>query len=273
MTVRSSLRKRPVWRPLLSLGLGALVAGLGWRRGALSGDGAVAATAVGASTFGLGGWPASLSLIAFFVTGSALSRRKAVPGELPSAKGHRRDAVQVLANGGFAALGTALAGAGCSAGQGAALGALAAAAADTWASEIGVRSPSPPRSVLTGDVVLPGTSGGVTPLGWLASAAGALLIGLTWMLSSDRRPSKLAVALAAGLAGSLADSIAGATIQAAYCCVVCGAPSETPGVHCGQPRQLVRGHAWITNDVVNGIGTAAGAAVGAILLPSRTAIP
>jgi uncharacterized protein (TIGR00297 family) len=256
-------------RLLLSVGLGALVAVLGWRRSALTADGAVAATVVGASTFGFGGWPAGLSLIAFFLTGSALSRRKAVPGELPSAKGHRRDAVQVLANGGFAALGAALAGCGHPRGQGAALGALAAAAADTWASEIGVRSPSPPRSVLTGAVVLPGTSGGVTPLGWMASAGGALLIGLTWMLSADRRGSTLAVALAAGMAGSLADSVAGATIQAAYCCVVCGAPSESGGDHCGQPRQLVRGRAWITNDVVNGIGTAAGALVGGLLLAPR----
>ena len=243
------------------------MAGLGWRRGTLSADGALAATVVGASTFGFGGWPAGLSLIAFFVTGSALSRRKPVSGELPSAKGHRRDAVQVLANGGFAALGTVLAGLGYRRGQGAALGAVAAAAADTWASEIGVRSPTPPRSLLTGEMVLPGTSGGVTPLGWAASAAGASLIGVTWTLSSDRRPHALWVALAAGLAGTLADSLAGATLQAAYCCTVCGAPSETLGEHCGQPRQLVRGHAWITNDVVNGIGTAAGALVGAALLP------
>src|SRR5688572_26843259 len=108
------------------------MAGLGWRRGALSGDGAIAATAVGASTFGFGGLPASFGLIAFFATGSALSRRKAVPGELPSARGHRRDAVQVLANGGIAALALAAHEAGWRGGRSTALGALAAAAADTW---------------------------------------------------------------------------------------------------------------------------------------------
>ena len=268
--VRALIHSTRARRLLLSVGLGALVAGLGWRRSALSADGALAATAVGASTFGFGGWPAGLSLVAFFVTGSALSRRKAVAGELPSAKGHRRDAVQVLANGGFGALGATLAGAGCPRGRGAALGAFAAAAADTWASEIGVRSPSPPRSILTGDVVQPGTSGGVTQLGWAASAGGALLIGLTWTLSSDRRPSTLSAALLAGLAGTFADSVAGATIQAAYRCSVCGTASETSGAHCGQARQLVRGHTWVTNDVVNGIGTAAGAVVGALLLPVST---
>jgi uncharacterized protein (TIGR00297 family) len=256
-------------RAALSLGLGALVAVPGWRRGALSADGALAATVVGAGTFGCGGWSSSLSLIAFFLTGSALARRKRVPGELSSAKGHRRDAVQVLANGGVGALGSALAANGWPPGRGMALGAFAAAAADTWAAEIGVRSPSPPRSVVTGEVVSPGASGGVTLLGWLASVAGALLIGATWALASRSGGWRftMCAALAAGLAGSLADSLAGATLQAAYACSVCGAPSEAPGEHCGEPRELVRGHAWITNDVVNGIGTATGGLVGALLRP------
>lgn len=255
----------------LSLALGGLVAGLGWRRAALSGNGALAATAVGASTFGFGGFSAGLSLIAFFVTGSALSRRKAVPGELPSAKGHRRDAVQVLANGGIAAVALAASAAGWHAGRAAALGALAAAAADTWASEIGVRSPSPPRSIVTGRVVPPGASGGITLLGWGAAAAGALLVGATWAGASGCRPSWLGLALTAGLTGSLADSLAGATIQAGYRCDTCGQLSEVPGVHCGQPRRLVRGRVWITNDVVNGIGTAAGALVGAAIA-ARSAV-
>jgi uncharacterized protein (TIGR00297 family) len=240
------------------------VAGLGWRRGALSADGVVAATAVGAATFGFGGLPASLALIAFFATGSALSRRKTVPGEVSASKGHRRDAVQVFANGGVAAVALALSALGWRRGRAAALGSLAAAAADTWASEIGVRSPSPPRSVVTGTVVPPGSSGGVTPLGWLAAAAGALMVGGAWVAAGDRRASWLGLALVAGLVGSLADSVAGATIQAAYRCAVCGVPAEVPGEHCGRSRRLVRGRAGVTNDVVNVIGTAAGAVVGAV---------
>ena len=241
------------------------MAGFGWRRGALSGDGAIAAAAVGAATFAFGGMPASLSLIAFFASGSALSRRGAVLGELPSAKGHRRDAVQVFANGGIAALALAASARGRRGGRGAALGALAAAAADTWASEIGVRSPTPPRSIVTGNVVRPGSSGGVTPLGWLAATGGALVVGVAWMAAGDRRAAWLGLALVAGLAGSLADSLAGATIQAGYRCEVCGEPVESPGEHCGRPRRLVRGRVWITNDVVNVIGTVAGGLVGASL--------
>jgi uncharacterized protein (TIGR00297 family) len=256
------LRFKPL---IVALGLGAMVAGLGWRRRALSLDGAVAATLVGASTFGFGGLPAGLSLVAFFVTGSALSRRREVPGEIPSAKGHRRDAVQVAANGGVAALASVLAATGCGPARGAALGALAAAAADTWASEIGVRSPTPPRSIVNAEIVPPGASGGVTPLGWGAAGAGAALVGATWALADDRRASWVWLALGAGLAGSLADSLAGATLQASYRCDVCSQQFEAGGLHCGAPRRLVRGRAWITNDVVNGIGTAAGGLVGALL--------
>jgi uncharacterized protein (TIGR00297 family) len=245
--------------------LGGLIAGLGWRRGALTADGAAAATAVGALTFGFGGLPASLALVAFVFSGSALSRRQTRPGEIQAAKGHRRDALQVLANGGVAALALSASGAGWPRGRSAALGALAAAAADTWASEIGIRSPTAPRSIVTGQVVRPGTSGGVTPLGWAASAAGALLVGGAWMAADGRRHSTLRRALVSGLAGSLADSLAGATCQASYRCDVCAQPTEGPGLHCGQPLRLVRGRSWITNDVVNLIGTAAGGLVGACL--------
>jgi len=261
----------PLWRVLVAAALGAFIAVTGWRKAALSADGAVAATAVGASTFAYGGLPASAALVAFFVSGSALSRRRAVAGELVAAKGHRRDAVQVLANGGIAAL--ALAAGGWRSGdanpssrwRGAALGALAAASADTWASEIGVRSKTPPRSILTGEVVRPGASGGVTTLGWLAAGAGALAVGSAWTLPGERRVHPVAVAAVAGLCGSLADSLAGATLQAGYFCETCGETFEAAGEHCRWPLRLVKGHALVTNDVVNGIGTAVGAVVGAVL--------
>ena len=259
---------RGALRPATSVGLAALVAGAGWKKGALTADGALAATAVGAATFGAGGLDTGLGLITFFVTGSALSRRKAVPGEIAASKGHRRDAAQVLANGGVAAAAALLAAQGVPSARGAVLGALAAAAADTWASEIGVRSPTLPRSMVTGLAVPPGTSGGTTPLGWAAAAAGALIVGVTVALARHRQAGwrrTLMAALVSGLVGTLADSLAGATIQASYTCSVCDAPAESPGWHCDAPRRLVRGHASVTNDTVNLLGTAAGALVGAVL--------
>ena len=61
---------------------------------------------------------------------------------------------------------------------GAFAGVMATVTADTWATELGVLSTHAPRSITTMRPVAPGTSGGVTLLVLLASALGALLIGL-----------------------------------------------------------------------------------------------
>ena len=258
-------RSRCWWRLATALPLAAAIAGLGWRRRALSGRGAAAAIAVGAATFTFGGWPGAAALLAFFASGSWLSRRPGVPGEVAAAKGHRRDAAQVLANGGVAALAAIAAGFGAGRAPGALVGGLAAAAADTWASEIGIGSAVPPRSIVTGQVVPPGSSGGVTARGWLAAAGGALLVGSAYAATARGGWGRtLPTALLAGLLGSLADSLAGGTVQAAYRCVACGAPSETPHHRCGAPATLVRGHAWVTNDVVNLTATSVGGLVGAL---------
>ena len=89
----------------------------------LTPGGLVAACAVGAGvTWGLG-LPGLALLTAFFLTGSVLT-------QLAERRGPSRNARQVLANGGVALLAALL---GSWAG---AAGAIAAAAADTWATEI-----------------------------------------------------------------------------------------------------------------------------------------
>lgn len=256
-----------VKRAALAVLVAVAVAIGGWSRAALSGSGAVAATMVGAVTFGLGGLEAALALVAFFFSGSWLSRRARVRGELEAAKGHRRDAVQVLANGGCAALAAGATALGADSAYGGVVGAVAAAAADTWASEIGVRSKTPPRSVLTGRIVAPGTSGGVTPLGWLAATGGAMVVTASYLIGGRGRHGwgrPLLAGLGGGLLGTFADSLAGATVQASYRCVACGAPSETPRHTCGGSATLVRGSRWVTNDTVNLIGTSVGGASGAL---------
>jgi uncharacterized protein (TIGR00297 family) len=256
-------------RALSAVGLGAGIAAGGYRRGALTAEGALAASVVGALTFGAGGLPAAAGLIALFLSGSWLSRRRPVAGEVAAAKGHRRDALQVLANGGVAALAATLGSAGMRRAPGAVVGALAAAAGDTWASELGVYSRRRPRSIVSGRLVAPGTSGGVTMLGWLAAAGGGALVGASYALAGrDIRqvPRVTLAAMLAGLAGSLADSLAGATVQAAYRCRHCGAYTEALGEHHGTPVVLVRGHPWMTNDAVNLVCTTMGGLVGAVLV-------
>jgi uncharacterized protein (TIGR00297 family) len=262
---------------LLAYLLAGAIGYLGYRARALSPPGGVAACVVGGTVFGFGGLGAAVLLVAFFASSSLLSFFKAGDQAKRKAaetfdKGGRRDAAQVVANGGVAALAALL-------GHffpsplfvGAFLGALAAATADTWATELGVLSGRRPRLITTGAVVEAGTSGGVTLVGSMAAAAGALFVGvlaaLLSLLPADGRPvasafSAVACALVGGTAGSFADSLLGASVQARYYCPACDKPTESRVHRCGTRSTPVGGVAWVNNDLVNLGATVVGAAVG-----------
>jgi len=157
--------------------------------------GAAAALAVGTATVIGVGWRGLLLLLAFLVSGSLLTKG-----------GGQRNARQVLANGGAAAA-AALLGS-----WPAFAGAIAAAASDTWATEIGAHSRTPPRLITTWASVTKGTNGGITLRGTAGGVLGAAVIGaLSWFLG---HPGLSAVVVAgAGVAGMLIDSILGATVQ------------------------------------------------------------
>src|SRR5437899_8834125 len=157
----------PVPRPGCAIGAQTPAAARAVRRVKwLTRGGLVAALCVGAAVgWGLG-WRGLLVLLAFFVSGSLLT-------QLAGGAGGQRTARQVLANGGVAA-GAALFGA-----WSVAVAALAAATADTWATEIGSFSPWPPRLFTTWSPVPAGTSGGITLLGTLGGAAGAVV--MAWL--------------------------------------------------------------------------------------------
>lgn len=244
---------------LAGFALGALIGFLAWRAGALSRSGAWAAALSGGLIFGFGGLPWAAVLLAFFISSSSLSRlatrRKEILNEKYS-KGSRRDWSQVLANGGLGAL-LAITHA-LLPSQGwvwaAFVGALAAVNADTWATELGVLSQETPRSIATGQRVERGTSGGVTGMGYLAAAGGALFIGLVAAVFYPlaAAPGLLAAALAGGLAGSTFDSFLGATVQAIYWCSSCCKETERHPRHtCGTETSIMRGWAWLENDLVN----------------------
>ena len=249
-------------RGLLAGSLGATIAAAAYKARALTLDGAVAAALVGGIVFARGGLPAAGALLAFFGSSSWLSRvgrkRKELL-DLAQAKGARRDAWQVLANGGIATLAIAFRQ------QGAFVGALAAAGADTWATELVLLAHRPPRLITTLRRVPRGTSGGVTPEGLAASLGGALVVGLTWALFT-RQPSGPVVATLAGTIAALVDSAIGATLQAGYYCQTCGTSTEdTLHRECGQHAQLRKGLPYVTNDTVNALATLTGAVIGVIV--------
>ena len=199
------------------------IGALDYRRGSLSRGGVAGAILTGTTIFAGGGVVPAALLVTFFVGSSGLSHwrkgRKAAAAVVEAEKGTRRDLAQTLANGGAAAL-LVLAGRAYPASPWfpALVGALATTNADTWATEIGLLSRRAPRLITTGRAVSPGTSGGVSPLGTGAAAAGAALIGavavLGQRLGGARAGWLLPLGLSAGLGGAFADSLLGATVQA-----------------------------------------------------------
>ncbi|MGW8249589.1 MAG: DUF92 domain-containing protein [Anaerolineales bacterium] len=257
---------------LIGFTLGAVIAYLAWRARSLNRSGAWAAVLVGGLIFGLGGFSWAVLLLTFFVSSSALSRlfsaHKTSAGE-KFAKGSQRDWGQVLANGGLGAI-LALAFALLPEQDWlwvAFAGAMASVTADTWATEVGILSTSPPRLITTGKMAEPGTSGGVTPLGYLAVTGGALLIGIMAALFNPLTASALiAAALSAGLAGSTIDSLLGATVQAIYTCPACRKETERHPLHtCGAQTIHLRGWRWLNNDWVNFLCSCIGAATALVV--------
>lgn len=204
----------------------------------------------------------------FFVSGSLLSKygpKRKRGLEQVFEKGSTRDAGQVWANGGIAGLiviahaisrdpllFTAY------------MGALAAAAADTWGTEIGVLSRGRTWLLSTFRTVARGTSGGISVVGTLGAVLGAFVVGASGIAWAGAPMLTIAIVIISGMAGMIADGIIGATLQARYHCSSCGTATEQ-STHCGVPSTLVGGYRPITNDVVNTACTLTGAATAYVL--------
>lgn len=226
---------------------------VGW----LTPAGTAAAALVGAVIMAGGGLSGAALLALFFVSGSALSYQAVGRRNRPRGLPRGRTGRQVLANGFWAALGALLMLQRPEPGWAVLVGALAAAQADTWSTEIGAFAPLPPRLITTGRPVPAGTSGGVTPLGTLAGVVGAMtMAGLA--LGLGLPPAAAAGGLVGGIAGMLGDSLLGAAVQGTYHCESCSAQSEQPIHRCGAVAQHVRGWRWLGNNAVNFVATGAG---------------
>ena len=262
--------------------LSGIMAMLIERRDVLTFGGMVTAIALGTVVYGLGGPVWMGVMFAFFVSSSALTslfeKQKERVNREQFEKGGARDPWQVIANGGLASV---LAAAFFISPQpvlfAAFLGVLATVNADTWATEIGVLSRGLPRLITTFKPVERGRSGGISPLGIIASLLGALFIGLCAAVLSSLLDAQLlsvipfwtmvAVAGLSGLLGSIVDSLIGATLQAQYYCGACKKPTEQRVHHCGTRTVLKTGLSFVDNDTVNLLASIIGGVIAALLFP------
>lgn len=234
----------------------------------LDASGAAAGGLLAVSVVGLGGWSWTVPACVFFFSSSILSKigddKKAAAARMAE-KGSVRDAGQVYANGGVAwALLLIYAAAPLPVLYWGFLGAWAAAAADTWGTELGTLIGGSPVLITSGDTVPAGTSGAVSAAGTVGAAlgAGAVVASALIMPEASRAVTGLAPLLlisASGVLGALVDSLAGATVQAGYHDADTGVVVERRRA-AGRPLPLTRGFKAVTNDRVNMLCTTAGAA-------------
>jgi uncharacterized protein (TIGR00297 family) len=192
----------------------------------------------------VGAGPAAFAVLAALFALTWLSTRLGYSRKLALGVAERREgrsAWQVLANLAAASLGGVFYGAnGDRAWLVATVAALAEAAIDTVASEVGQIGRADARLITTWHRVPAGTDGGITGPGCIAGAAAGLLLAALAAADGLIPASQIWIAVSAGFFGMLFDSFLGATVQR-------------------------RG--WISNQTVNLIATlAAATAAYAVLL-------
>ena len=240
--------------------------------------GFLASAAVGFAVIYGGGFPWFVIVGVFFILGVAFTLykygyKKKIGGA--QGKGGARNWPNILANGGLVSIiavwnffspGSPLAAM--------FLGGISASAADTAATEIGLLSRSQPRLIThPSRVVSPGTSGGVSPLGFVGAAFASLVIGAmgaSLAILSDPYVLVL-VCLVGGMFGAVVDSLVGAAVQLKGYCAVCHKPTEEVR-HCGERTVITRGSPYVENNIVNVLSTVAGAAAGLAVLSALTPV-
>ncbi|MBI3858744.1 MAG: DUF92 domain-containing protein [Thaumarchaeota archaeon] len=237
----------------------------------IDGRGFLASVGVGLAIIFGGGLSWFVLVAVFFITGVAFTLyRYGYKRHLGGAqeKGGARNWPNILANGGLPSL--------FAIGQLVApspwfvalfLGSISAAAADTAATELGLLSRSKPRLITNPSrEVSPGTSGGVTSLGFGGALLAAGIMGsMAFLLGIAEMQGRglfgfatvMAGCLGAGLGGALVDSLIGAVVQRKGYCPACLKPTEATR-HCGEKTRVVGGTFFIENNTVNVVATFVG---------------
>ena len=181
-------------------------------------DGSLSAILLGTIAFGLGGIAGAATILGFFITSSLISQdiKENAGDQVLDSRRFRRDGYQVWANGfwftffvilwfvseeSFFLI--------------AAVGSVATATSDTWATELGGNfRPGKTVLVTTLKETEPGTDGGISIKGLVAGLIGAAVIAGIFLLTSPEFSWTIIIAISiASFLGSLLDSYLGATIQ------------------------------------------------------------
>lgn len=247
-----------------------MVAIAGYKRKSLTISGAVGTIIVGSAVSIGFGYRGLLLLGLFFASSNFWSKYKVEDKDSLKnkvEKGEQRDIIQVFANGGIGAMASLMfAWTDTVTWLILFVGSIAAATADTWASEIGTLSKKKPILLLKMKRVDAGTSGAVSPLGTFAAAAGSLLISLLAFFVWPEVSFIMFIGLTLiGFGGNLIDTIIGATVQVVYKCSVCGMETEKHN-HCGQKTIYFKGFRSCNNDVVNFLSILLASVVGTYFL-------
>ena len=218
----------------------------------LNKNGVIAAYIMGIIIFGTGGLKWITPIVTFFILSSIISKLSKSDSHLN--KGSKRDIIQVLANGGIATILAVinfyepnenlyiLY-----------LAVIAAATADTWASEIGSFNSRDPFHLIRFTRVPKGTSGAISFIGTFGSILGSVVIasiGIIWDISLQL----IYLIIITGSLGSLIDSFIGGSIQANFQCLKCDNLTEKR-THCNSTTLHISGVYYIDNDMVNFLNT------------------
>ncbi|KAI8909821.1 integral membrane protein DUF92-domain-containing protein [Gorgonomyces haynaldii] len=192
----------------------------GYRKGSLDLSGSICGFVLGMVVFSK---PViyGIVLAVFYLTSSKLTkmgkdRKRKVEKDYD--KNSRRTWINVMANGFTGMIWALLYSRYPSLSLGGYCGHFACCMGDTWSSEIGVLSKSDPFLITSLKRVPPGTNGGLSVLGLLASLGAGLLMGLSTLLVHlwipHERPWLLfLICVLSAFVGSLLDSLLGATLQ------------------------------------------------------------
>lgn len=221
--------------------LSAMIAGVATARGSLNRSGFVTALSLGTVVFAYAGASIFSVLMLFFISSSLLSKLHR------GRKKSQRSGWQVLANGGvlFLLIGLRFAWQSDIVSV-LMLTSIGIAMSDTWASEIGQKSRALPFHVLTKKPMAPGLSGGVSVLGYFASALAAMIIASISFLVLEVPSFTLALWIGSfSFLGAWVDSVLG-LVQVKYI-TPSGALTENPSSN----KVVAKGYGWLDNNWVN----------------------